>query len=243
MQRRDGTRVKGLYINTKTHILTAFGSPWNSFLGYFIDSNSNSNSNSISSISSINGKTRRKVSQGLIWGKDPKHYQGKIPVLLHVARQFEGSVILISTSTEDVFTSHLNQGNGRTTTTTSSNSIGVKWVGHLTAQQWNDYLRESKFLLGLGHPLLGPSAIDAISAGCVYINPIYDTPMKEIHFSQHTYAMEHIGLPYVCSYSIHNESALEQCIKYAIQTDLNPFIPSDFLYQNYVERVRNIFKL
>ena len=33
----------------------------------------------------------------------------------------------------------------------------------------------------------GPSALDAISAGCMYINPRYPTPVKGFHTSKHAY--------------------------------------------------------
>lgn len=44
-----------------------------------------------------------------------------------------------------------------------------------------------RFMIGLGNPLVGPSAVDAVVAGCVYINPIYDQPMKEMYWSQHPF--------------------------------------------------------
>lgn len=74
----------------------------------------------------------------------------------------------------------------------------VIWHGSLSRSAWRELLLESKvhfilieevltttrlieqrlqFLIGLGDPLLGPSAIDAIAFGNVYINPIYKNPM------------------------------------------------------------------
>lgn len=43
----------------------------------------------------------------------------------------------------------------------------VKWHGSLSSKEWKALLKESKFLIGLGDPLLGPSAIEAISAGSI----------------------------------------------------------------------------
>eukprot|EP01035_Chromulina_nebulosa_P019997 gene19997-25969_t len=47
-------------------------------------------------------------------------------------------------------------------------AFGSEWntfLGHQNTDEWFNLLSKSKFLLGLGNPLLGPSAIDAISLG------------------------------------------------------------------------------
>jgi hypothetical protein len=53
-------------------------------------------------------------------------------------------------------------------------------------------------VVGLGNPLAGPSAVDAVVAGCVYINPLYDKPVKERYHSQHPYLADAVGPPHVC---------------------------------------------
>ena len=47
-------------------------------------------------------------------------------------------------------------------------------------------------MIGLGNPLVGPSAVDAVVAGCVYINPVYDQPVKEEYWSQHPYLEQQV---------------------------------------------------
>lgn len=106
---------EGLQISP-TRILTAFGSPQNTFLGYFINQN-------------INNTYVNKLQQGVIWGKDTNHFQGKVELLKAIARD----VKLLSTSTNQVF-SHLN----------------ITWKGHQSTSNWIKILDESKFLLGLG---------------------------------------------------------------------------------------------
>lgn len=216
-----------LSIPVQTRVLTAFGSQWNIFLGYYIYEKSTFSS------SAVRGENRSEVGgndftlttkkrQGVIWGKDVKHYEGRDKILNAVAEK----VTLVSTSTNPV-TNHRN----------------IVWRGHQTASSWSKLLMESKFLLGLGHPLLGPSAIDAISAGCVYINPRYKQPLREVFTSQHPYAAEKIGHPYVCSYDEGNLSQLNRCIQHALSTDLPPLVPVDFRRDNYVQRVKTIFNL
>ena len=42
--------------------------------------------------------------------------------------------------------------------------------------------------------------MDAVMAGCVYLNPVYATPLKKIYNSQHPYLAQTVGEPYVCSF-------------------------------------------
>lgn len=186
-------------------ILTAFGSPWNTFLGFYLNT------------TVVSGE---KLLQGVIWGKDPKHFSGRSVLLAKVADRVE----LHSTATERVL-----------------NHPNIRWDGHQTPSSWSALLASSKFLLGLGDPLLGPSAIDAIAAGCVYINPIYSNPVRGVFRSQHDYAMEKIGTPYVCSARLENVDEVLRCVDTALSSSLAPHVPDDFQYNRYLERVKRIF--
>ena len=190
--------------------LTAFGSPWNTFLGYYIDTFPNSS------------RDVKKKRQGVIWGKDVKHFDGKV----HMLQQVADAVELHTTVTENIF-SHGN----------------IRWHGHQSPASWRQLLFESKFIIGLGHPLLGPSAIDAIAAGCMYINPVYASPVRDIFKSQHPFAVQNIGAPYVCSYSIGDIHSLMNCVNLALETNLKPIIPKDFTEMEYINRVKKIFNL
>ena len=63
-------------------------------------------------------------------------------------------------------------------------------------------LHSATFIIGFGDPILGPTLIDALSAGCVFINPIYAKPHKLIMtpafpaHTQHDYGVL-LGEPYV----------------------------------------------
>jgi len=198
-------RGSGLNVPNK-RFLTAYGSPWNTFLGYYVDE--------------LKFDHIPKKNQGVIWGKDVKHFEGKVEMLKKLA----DSTKLISTATMPVFSHH-----------------NIVWQGHKSREEWMQLLSESKFLLGLGDPLLGPSAIDCITVGCVYINPIYDKP--NAYESQHTYAVRTIGDPHVCSYHIEDFVELQSCVDKAMKSDLDHFIPIDFIKGNYFNRVKEIFKL
>jgi hypothetical protein len=204
-------RGSGLNIHP-SRMLTAFGSPWNSFLGFYIK-----DADVKRDVAPV-----KKLQRGIIWGKDPKHFEGKEGALRRVAAKCE----LVSTSTRQIF-QHEN----------------VRWQGHKSKEEWHQLLASSKFLLGLGDPLLGPSAIDAIANGCVYINPIYRSPVRDVFESQHPYADKKIGHPHVCSYHVGNDDELLKCVDFALNTELSPYLPPDFLWPNYLERVKTLFSL
>jgi hypothetical protein len=165
-------------------------------------------------------RTVRRKMQGVIWGKDPNHYEGKTGLL----KQLADTIKLVSTSTTQVI-SHPN----------------IEWRGHQTPESWVKLLSESRFLLGLGSPLLGPSAIDAVSLGCVYINPLYDKPELDIHTSQHFFAKDKIGAPRVCSANLKNLTEVLECVHVAMVTELSPVVPQDFTWEAHLQRVRSIF--
>ena len=170
-----------------------------------------------------------KKNQGVIWGKSADYLRRHVDMI----RQLAEFVELHSTCRTPVIR-HPN----------------IKWHGPLSSSDWKALLKESKFLIGLGDPLLGPSAIDAISAGAVYINPVYKTKERNIgggkvraYNSQHPYAETAVGSPSVCSYKEDSTVEALSCVKYALTTDITPFIPKDFTQEAHVARVKKIFGL
>ncbi len=206
-------RGKGLVVPPE-RFLTAFGAPGNTFLGYFTPTPP----------STANSET--KLPQGVVWGKDPKHFEGKTGMLNAVLNR-EPSLHLLATATHAVF-----------------KHPRMEWRGHQTSQGWQLLLKQSKFLIGLGDPLLGPSAVDAITAGCMYLNPIYpEGRAKKGYFNQHPYVAEKIGEPYVCNYQLGDAPSLQACVKKALNIDLKPLDVKDFTEKAYLERVKRIFQL
>lgn len=198
-----------------SRFLTAFPTPWNSFLGYYIADDRKQIAAQCGNKSKI---------QGVVWGKDPKHYDQYQDFLKAIANH----VTLVSTvSSRATLPRHPN----------------ITWKGHLTQTQWFELLACSKFLLGLGNPLLGPSAIDSVSLGTKFINPSYKEPMLEARYSsQHPYIAK--SLPsHVCSYRSGDVQDALRCINEAISETLPPVIPEDFTEMKYLERVKKIFEL
>ena len=200
-------RGSGLVV-PRERFLTAYGSPWNTFLGYFLLS------------TGVKERAARK-RQGVVWGKDPKHLTGHVDML----RKLADDVHLVSTLGTPLF-HHSN----------------VEWRGHASASEWRPLLAESSFLIGLGDPLLGPSAIDCISLGCAYINPSYAKPVLG-RGSQHDYAEKVIGAPHVCTYQMDDFLQAKACVDKALAANLSHFIPADFQKVAYYRRVKNIFNI
>lgn len=218
-----GTKQRTALHIDPMRILTAFGSPWNTFLGYFISNDTES---------AVSEKALQKKRQGVIWGKDPKHFIGREKMLRDLA-QYDASLVLVSTATGSAKAMRL--------------PSNVHMRGHLSREQWRTLLAESAFLLGLGTPLLGPSAIDAISLGCVYLNPLVKDKDRPWVASQHPYAQNSIGPPYVCSYLPSSREGLKNCVRTALELqetrNLSAHIPEAFSLESYLSRVKVIFQL
>ncbi len=203
--RNDGLKIP------QSRILTAYGSQWNTFLGYFMDA------------APLPSAKELSQQYGVIWGKDAKHFAGREKMLQAVA----DDVKLVATATTRAFSHH-----------------NVEWRGHQSPAEWLALLQGSKFLLGLGNPLLGPSALDAIAAGSMYINPVYNTPAYDgTYTSQHPFAVQKIGAPHVCSYREDSVDELRACVRLALSTVLQPLIPAELTKEAYIERVKGIFGL
>ena len=204
----NGPRENGIDL-PPARILTAFPTfPGNTFLGYAYDED-------------FSHERRKKKNQVVVWGKDPKHFEGKEAVIRAVA---------------DVAEVHLTLKGPLPQLTHN-----IVYRGHLPKADWTALLEESKAVLGLGDPLLGPTALDAIAHGCVYVDPTYPKPLKTYH-SQHPYLRHAIGEPYVCVAAINDPKSYVACVKNALQKDLPPFLPTAFSTQAYRARLRHIFE-
>ncbi len=96
-------------------------------------------------------------------------------------------------------------------------------------------------MLGLGNPLVGPSAVDAVVAGCVYVNPLYADPVKTHYRSQHPYLAAAVGAPHVCSAPLSSPTAVADCVRRALAAPVAPLIPAELTEESYSARVEAIF--
>lgn len=54
--------------------------------------------------------------------------------------------------------------------------------GVLSARDFNHLLQRAKVFLGLGFPLEGPAALEAIANGAVFIQPRFDPPKSRLTY-------------------------------------------------------------
>jgi hypothetical protein len=197
--------------------LTAFPTPFNTFLGYYIDTNR-------LQIAQEEKMNKRNRIQGVLWGKDPRHFESKDSFVLSLAQH----VSLVSTASSSAeLPRHVN----------------ISYLGHQSSEQWLRLLAKSRFLLGLGHPLLGPSALDCVSLGCVFINPTYSKPMLDAEYrSQHPYIKE-VSKDHVCEYAEGDWREAWKCVEEVLGKDRDALIPPNYTKEQYLLRVQRIFKL
>ena len=165
------------------------------------------------------------VRLGVVWGKRRSYFDGREDLLAGLAAAFPelDLVAALAAGEPDV--------------------PGVRNLGPLPPPAWRALLRSAAFLLGLGHPLGGPSALDALAAGAAYIDPAHLTPPDRYpHFeSQHPYLRRRVGPPRVCPVDLADRAAVHECVRAALRAagagGRAPFVPPDFRAGPYLRRL------
>uniref|UniRef100_A0A3P8SH68 alpha-1,6-mannosyl-glycoprotein 6-beta-N-acetylglucosaminyltransferase n=1 Tax=Amphiprion percula TaxID=161767 RepID=A0A3P8SH68_AMPPE len=105
-----------------------------------------------------------------------------------------------------------------------------------------------QLFVGLGFPYEGPAPIEAIALGCIFLQPRFDPPHSSENndfykgkpttrqiSSQHPYAEEFIGKPYVWSVDVTNSTEIREAIRAILSTE--SFTPQEFTCVGMLERV------
>ncbi|MBX7185723.1 MAG: hypothetical protein K1Y01_11320 [Vicinamibacteria bacterium] len=122
---------------------------------------------------------------GVVWGKEPRYFgPGERALIRALATRAPMHLTVEWGDTEAL------------------SGDGIVNHGHLEPRVWRELLLGARFVLGLGDPILGPTALEALAAGAVLLNPSF-TPSRlvdgnpGISFgSQHPVAAA-IGPPHV----------------------------------------------
>ncbi|CAN9509116.1 unnamed protein product [Ophioblennius macclurei] len=122
--------------------------------------------------------------------------------------------------------------------------------GLLTQERFLRLLRRAKIFVGLGFPYEGPAPIEAISLGCVFLQPRFDPPHSSENndfykgkpttrqiSSQHPYAEHSIGKPHVWTVDATNRSDVREALKAILSTEVKAFTPQEFTCWGMLERV------
>lgn len=124
-------------------------------------------------------------------------------------------------------------------------------MGRLPKEEWRKLLASSSFLLGLGDPVLGPSALEAIAFGCTFINIKYSTKrvIKPGIYaeSQHDWIKEvaaRDGSDQICTALEGDIEAICQCARNAVARNAtSAYIPKELQRSEYDTRLDKIFNL
>ncbi|XP_013863683.1 alpha-1,6-mannosylglycoprotein 6-beta-N-acetylglucosaminyltransferase B [Austrofundulus limnaeus] len=122
--------------------------------------------------------------------------------------------------------------------------------GLLSQEDFLQLLQRTKVFVGLGFPYEGPAPIEAIALGCVFLQPQFDPPHSSENSdfykgkpttrqitSQHPYAEQFIGKPYVWTVDVTNRTAVQQALRTILSTEVKPFTPQEFTCGGMLERL------
>jgi hypothetical protein len=167
-----------------------------------------------------------KQPRGLVWGKKADYFKDREAFLEPAARL------------APLFASH-----AAPPAVPAENALG-----HLSPDAFGERLASSAFFVGLGDPLLGPSALEAVAAGAMYIDPYFGHGERRAvraelarWGSQHPYLSAKVGEPYACGARLDEPIEMSACVRKALEYDLPPLVPPDFTRNAHLLRVRDIF--
>ncbi|EDO49391.1 predicted protein [Nematostella vectensis] len=133
-----------------------------------------------------------------------------------------------------------------------------KWVpsyvinhGVLPSLEVQKLLQDSMIFVGLGFPYEGPAPLEAIAHGCFFLNTKYHPPRNRINTpffkdkptlrqitSQHPYAEDYIGQPYVYTVDINDLNKIEAVMKEIMMAEpVSPYLPYEFTHKGMLERL------
>ncbi|KAM9425869.1 alpha-1,6-mannosylglycoprotein 6-beta-N-acetylglucosaminyltransferase B-like [Pholidichthys leucotaenia] len=200
--------------------------PDNSFLGFVTEE-------AVNTENKLKPASHKKDRIAVVYGKQDYMWQGKSEYVKVISEQLEVHATVY-------------QPPGHTSNLPSF----VKNHGLLTQQHFLRLLGQAKIFVGLGFPYEGPAPVEAIGLGCVFLQPRFDPPhsSKNSDFykgkpttrlisSQHPYAEEFIGKPYVWTVDVTNRTEVWKAVKAILRSEMKPFTPHEFTCVGMLERV------
>ncbi|KAJ1470887.1 hypothetical protein T484DRAFT_1917091 [Baffinella frigidus] len=219
----------------EAHFLSAFPAQRSRFLGFFFQEERAQapSEETLAKLRTLLGDSvNGSRTFGLVWGKQPEYYKGREQIVEAVADEIP-LISLLSPAQAQALRLHTHPR--------------IRFVGHQPKAIWNALLTQVTLLLGIGDPLIGPSALDAVRAGAMYLNPTFPARRAGAYdyLSQHPYMAERVGAPTVCSYASSDPDSVRRCVKTAIQNKApageGGHTPADFSRSAYIARFRDIF--
>ena len=210
------------------HVLTAYPcESGSSFLGFVVEPNEQA--------LAAHAAGRNKSAAGGVWGKRAAYLEGREAMLGALAAEVQLHFVVAAGE----------EGAAR--------ALAPRGVFHgaVGRDEWRALLADARFLLGLGNPLLGPSAMDALAAGAMYLDPTYDgaatrplVAMQASFASQHPFLRARVGAPRVCAIAdVTRLADVLACVRRALDTQLEPFVHEDFQRSQLLRRVAGIVRI
>ncbi|XP_064178353.1 alpha-1,6-mannosylglycoprotein 6-beta-N-acetylglucosaminyltransferase B-like [Anguilla rostrata] len=199
--------------------------PDNSFMGFV--------SEVVGSGWEVSTKEHRKENMAVVYGKQEYMWQGKKGYLEVIGRELELHATVF-------------QPPGRP----SALPDFISNHGLLPQDRLQRLLLRAKLFVGLGFPYEGPAPLEAVALGCVFLQPRFQPPhsaensnfyqgkptSRQVH-SQHPYAEDFIGKPYVWTVDMDNSTEVREAVRAIMRTEVKPFIPREFTCEGMLERV------
>ena len=202
-------------------------SPDNSFMGFVVEQHLND----------TNVKNIERKNQALVYGKNEYMWEGKTAYLdaLKSSVDIHGTVYI--------------EKDRKNKTHTIPDF--VENHGILNGEDLHTLLRQSKIFIGLGFPYEGPAPLEAIANGAVFINPKFNPPhnSKNTKFfkgkpterklaSQHPYAEQFIGEPYVYTIDIRNLNDVKETVNKILKNSkFSPYMPYEYTEEGMLQRM------
>ncbi|KAM4624498.1 alpha-1,6-mannosylglycoprotein 6-beta-N-acetylglucosaminyltransferase B-like [Polymixia lowei] len=175
----------------------------------------------------------RKDNVALVYGKQDYMWQGKADYVEVISGELETHATVY-------------QPRGRPA------SLPRSIINHglLTQEHFLQLLRRAKVFVGLGFPYEGPAPLEAIALGCVFLQPRFEPPRSSDNSdfykgkptsrqvsSQHPYAEDFIGKPYVWTVDMTNLTHVREAVRAILHTEVKPFTPRELTCEGMLERV------
>lgn len=200
--------------------LVPYPNQWNSFLGFLVPS-----------ITPRRRQVRNEsvVASVLLHGKYAKYFVDHLPMIGKLAKRF---------TVYSTLPDHERKLVGLPS--------AVRNVGMLTKDKFMELLQQVDIVLGLGDPVLAPTALETVSAGSIYVFPVYSRPRKLSDIPNHPIRSQHdflLQLQTPCAYGM--EAMLSyrnvvSAIKKAMQVPCAAFIPPGFSREDFTRRVKQL---
>jgi len=221
---------------------------------------------------------KHHTNEIVVWGKDPNYLMaGDTPMsttpprLEYVFQFCEAFAALTATRTSTLvfsFSPDRTVVSKRIAQRVQSSACTVRYQGHSTQEVWRVLLRKAVAVVGVMDPLAGPTAIDALVAGALVVNPKMDrhskawVPRSDKGFahssSQHSFLewyLEHHatgnGVHRICTVNGWDTKDLQRCAKTAYdrlwskgESSRKLFeVPFCFTSEAYTSRVKKRFEV